>query len=179
MQKLVLHTGSFRNDDKLIAATVKEFGVTVEEATRALEDEKKQEQIWVNEKYQVAVRRFNHEKFGLCLQINIRRRDGNVIFRDWREFQKIKNQLADPEFEAIEIYPAESRLVDTSNKYQLWVICDRNFRWPFGWTSRDVRDENKESPPGMKQRKLPPGWKAGSDSKGLYQPAHHDQPTDC
>jgi hypothetical protein len=39
---------------------------------------------------------------------------------DWREFQRIKNDIVGPEWEAVELYPAESRLLDPSNYYMLW-----------------------------------------------------------
>jgi hypothetical protein len=35
---------------------------------------------------------------------------------DWRDLQRIKNQLVGPECEAVELYPAESRKVDTANQ---------------------------------------------------------------
>lgn len=41
---------------------------------------------------------------------------------DWRDFQRIKNDLFGPEYEAIELYPAESRKVDPSNAYILFVF---------------------------------------------------------
>jgi hypothetical protein len=34
----------------------------------------------------------------------------------------IKNEIAGPEVEAFEIYPRESRLMDTANQYYLWVL---------------------------------------------------------
>lgn len=36
---------------------------------------------------------------------------------DWRVMQRVKNELAGPEWEAIEFFPAESRLVDEANEY--------------------------------------------------------------
>lgn len=39
---------------------------------------------------------------------------------DWRDFQHIKNDLVGLEWEALELYPAESRLLDPSNYYYLW-----------------------------------------------------------
>lgn len=39
---------------------------------------------------------------------------------DWRIFQQIKNQLCGDEWEAVELYPAESRLLDPSNMFMLW-----------------------------------------------------------
>lgn len=41
---------------------------------------------------------------------------------NWRHLQRIKNELFGPEREAVELYPAESRLVDTTNSYWLWVM---------------------------------------------------------
>jgi hypothetical protein len=57
---------------------------------------------------------------------------------DWREFQQIKNELVGPEYEAVELFPAESRLVDTSNTYHLWVHCDPTYRFPLGLHHRLV-----------------------------------------
>src|ERR1043165_2191444 len=41
---------------------------------------------------------------------------------DWRDYQRIKNELVGPEAEGVELYPAESRLVDTSNQFHLYVF---------------------------------------------------------
>jgi hypothetical protein len=41
---------------------------------------------------------------------------------DWRDFQRIKNELLGPEQEMIEIYPAESRLHDSANQFHLWGV---------------------------------------------------------
>lgn len=41
---------------------------------------------------------------------------------DWREFQQIKSMLAGKDWEGIELYPAESRLVDPSNEFFLWCV---------------------------------------------------------
>ncbi len=59
---------------------------------------------------------------------------------DWRDMQRIKNELIGPEIEMVEIYPAESRLVDTSNHYFLWGLDDPTFRFPFGFGSRLVAE---------------------------------------
>src|ERR1700742_3558802 len=84
-------------------------------------------EYWRNDLYQVEGRRYPADELA---HLNIRRTDG-FPGRDWRHFQQIKNELVGAECEAIEIYPAESRLVDTSNKYHLWVCTDPTFRWPF------------------------------------------------
>jgi hypothetical protein len=61
---------------------------------------------------------------------------------DWREFQQIKNAIVGPEYEAMELFPAESRLVDTSNTYHLWVHCDPAYRFPVGLPHRLVSSES-------------------------------------
>src|SRR5262252_1117488 len=103
--------------DKLVKATAINQNITEVEARAMLDAEINKDNTWVNDKYQVQTRTFEHPQLGPCMQINIRRRDGNVIFRDWRDFQAIKNQLAGPECEGLEIYPAESRKIDQTNKY--------------------------------------------------------------
>jgi hypothetical protein len=153
----LIKADKFKADDKLIEATVRTMGVSFEEARKILNDEIARETIWVNDKYQIATHTFDHPQLGPCMQINIRRRDGGVIFRDWRDFQAIKNQLAGPECEGLEIYPAESRKVDQTNKYHIWCIltADDEHRIPFGWSERDVAEQEKNVPNGMRQRPLP------------------------
>jgi hypothetical protein len=147
-----------KHDDKLVKITADRLGCSVEEALKVINEDLAQTETWVNEKYQVAARRFDHPNLGPCMQLNIRRRDGNVIFRDWREFQEIKNQLAGRESEGLEIYPAESRKVDSSNKYHIWCVLnaeDEEKRIPFGWDERDVMDTQPNDGPGTRQRPLP------------------------
>jgi hypothetical protein len=110
-----------------------------EDAVRAwidhyLED-LKNDTTYVNNKYQVAVR-----TSGEMVHLSIRRLDRQAC-RDWRDFQEIKNQLIGPECEAVELYPAESRLVDGANQYHLWGIKDPTKRLPFGFNGdRAVAD---------------------------------------
>ena len=84
------------------------------------------------------------------VHLNIRRVDG-YPGRDWRHFQAIKNQLVGRECEAVELYPAESRLTDTSNKYHLFCVADPTFRFPFGFETRDVQ-YGDETEGGLRQR---------------------------
>jgi len=71
--------------------------------------------------------------------LSIKRNDRECI-RDWRDLQKIKNMLVGMENEGVELYPAESRLVDSANQYHLWVIKDPGIRFPFGFKGRGVND---------------------------------------
>jgi len=64
--------------------------------------------------------------------------------RDWTIFQAIKNEIIGPEYEAIELYPAQSRLMDVFNKYHLWVLAPKDDeelppRFPFGCRHRGLR----------------------------------------
>ena len=58
---------------------------------------------------------------------------------DWRDLQRIKNELIGRDREAVELYPAEARLVDTSNQYHLFVL-PADASWPFGYGERDVSE---------------------------------------
>jgi len=74
---------------------------------------------------------------------------------DWRHMMKIKNELIGEENEAVELYPAQSRVVDTSNQYHLFVIKDTQHKFPFGYTEGLVLDSNSDQlTPGAVQRSL-------------------------
>jgi hypothetical protein len=75
------------------------------------------DEVWGNDLYQVVVNNFESG----VTHLSIKTHDRSHI-RDWRHFQAMKNEICGPEREAIEIYPAESRLVDSSNEYHLWVL---------------------------------------------------------
>jgi hypothetical protein len=82
------------------------------------------DEYWVNDVYHVTLRHKVDTVFGTgagMLQLGINTHDGTAR-HDWRDFQAIKNQLAGPECEAFELYPAESRLMDPSNYYTLWCF---------------------------------------------------------
>lgn len=83
------------------------------------------DEIWFNDESLVTLRRYPDDKVfgsrGGIIHLGISRLDGTAQ-HDWREFQAIKNQLAGPETEAFELYPAESRLLDPSNYFSLWCF---------------------------------------------------------
>jgi len=132
--------------EELILAYMDELKTDRAGALVAMERETSN-QIYVNDLYQVEVRQAGEK----LVQLNIRRRDGRPIFRDWRHFQRIKNELVGEECEGLELYPAESRLTDTSNKYHIWVFTDPTFRVPLGFQDRDVRYEGGQGA-GLRQR---------------------------
>jgi hypothetical protein len=75
-------------------------------------------EVWGNDRYSAHVRRDDE---GNVRHISYHRRDRKPI-RDWRDAQRIKNDIAGPEAEGLELYPAESRVVDTSNEYHIWIV---------------------------------------------------------
>jgi hypothetical protein len=95
--------------------------------------------MWGNEIYVVVVRRTAEGHVG---SMSIRRRDRRSP-RDWRHFQAIKDQLAGPDAEAVELYPAQNRLVDTANQFWLWCLPPGE-RFPLGFNERRVRDAVSE-----------------------------------
>jgi hypothetical protein len=125
-------------------------GMTEEEARATIADLVNDE-MWKNDVYQVAVRHLEGGPDTIpMVQLSIRRVDREAI-HDWRDLQRIKNQLVGPECEAVELYPAESRLVDTANQYFLYCVLDPSFRFPWGFKRRLVSDENAG---GSRQRPL-------------------------
>lgn len=99
------------------------------------------ESVWLNNLYQVNVYRVkSNGKAPDMLWLSIKRRDKQSV-HDWRHFQRIKNEIVGPENEGIELYPAESRLVDTSNQYHLWVIDSPTYKFPFGYQERLVVED--------------------------------------
>ena len=71
------------------------------------------------------------------IRLTIRNKDHSAK-HDWREFQRIKNELLGPDEEAAELYPAESRLMDTKNEFHLWCLRGAQFR--FGWDGREISE---------------------------------------
>jgi len=133
-----------------IDAVMDAYACDAEEARRLLEDNHREfkSEYWKNDLYQV----LKNDMGGYMVQLNIRRIDGAPCIRDWRHFQAIKNQLVGEECEGIELYPAESRKQDTCNKYHIWCVTDPTFRFPVGFTERQVVNHEVRGPPGFRQR---------------------------
>lgn len=133
--------------EELIGVWMAHYKVDRAEALRLMEEDRGRTTLWRNDLYQVEVRA---DPENGATHLNIRRLDG-FPGRDWRHFQQIKNELVGPECEAVELYPAESRLVDTSNKYHLYASTDPTFRFPFGFVKRDVQQSDSKLG-GLRQR---------------------------
>ncbi|KWX71587.1 hypothetical protein AMQ84_27065 [Paenibacillus riograndensis] len=74
---------------------------------------------WSDGKYVVMTRSVETE-WGEVIHACIRNADNTDI--PWAEKQRIKNELLGEERTAIEVFPANSDLVDEANMYHLWVL---------------------------------------------------------
>jgi hypothetical protein len=135
---------------EVVRETMDFYKITEAQANDMLDVEEAKCDCYINELYQVQVAPCGPDN--AMLHINIRRRDGGAIF-DWRHMQQIKNELAGAEREAFQLFPAESRKVDTSNKYHLWVLPE-GVSMQIGWFKRDVQYEERKTVPGLRQRAL-------------------------
>ena len=108
----------------------------------------KGDRLYLSEHYQVAVDKDVRHGFAgfLIWHLSIKRIDRQPIM-DWRDLQAIKSAICGAEAEAVQLFPAESRVVDTSNQYHLWVFMKgkgaRFPKLPLGWTTNMVADESK------------------------------------
>ena len=91
--------------------------------------------FYANELYQATV---DYSKWDaksregyIYISLKNHKRTTNV---SWQHKQWIKNDICGEEMEAMELFPAESRLVNTANQYHLWVLD----KIPFGFNKRIV-----------------------------------------
>lgn len=124
---------------------------------RGMYEQMKRDKLYLSEHYQVAIRKDPPHGFAgaIIWWLSIKRIDREPIM-DWRDLQAIKSQLCGAEAEAIQLFPAESRVADTSNQYHLFVFMrmggKRLPRLPVGFQAGLVLDETKAGK--AKQRPL-------------------------
>jgi hypothetical protein len=96
--------------------------------------------IYLTSIYQVSVFAIHRSgSWPAMWHLSIKRKDKAPLDENrWRILQQIKNDLVGAENEAVELYPAESRLVDTANQIHLFVLRDSTIRFPFGFQTRLV-----------------------------------------
>lgn len=87
--------------------------------------------IYSNNQYSCIVR--NPYPKANVTWLSIKRND-NAPIHNWQHLQQIKNDVCGEEKEALELYPAMSRIVDAENRYHLWVfpkgsITDFGFKY--------------------------------------------------
>jgi len=105
-------------------------------------------EMWGNDRYNVSVGR--DAETGDVTHLSVHRRDRKPIM-DWRDLQRIKDDVAGPTVEAVELYPARARVVDTANERHLW--CFRpGAVLPFGFPEGLVIDAGEGPQIGSVQR---------------------------
>src|ERR1019366_9192244 len=83
-------------------------------------------EVWRNSRYFVEVTRIPVEALDVpVIHLQVESNDHRPI-HNWRDFQRIKTEILGEEEEALELYPAESCLVDDRNAYHLWSISGSN-----------------------------------------------------
>lgn len=96
-----------------IRAGAEAMGVDPDEAERDL---LAPSEMWMSDRYTAIISR----EGGNISCISVRRNDRRPDI-PWRHLQAIKSEIAGDEAEAVELFPAESRLVDTANQRWLWI----------------------------------------------------------
>ena len=100
-----------------------------------------------------------NEDWPEMVHLSISNRDLSALL-DWRHLQEIKNDLVGEENEAVQLFPAESRLVDLSNQFHLWALKDPTINFPFGFQERLIEGRKTAAKGGAVQRALPKKKKA-------------------
>lgn len=75
--------------------------------------------VWCNDQYEVIA----HEYLPGQVHLSIKRYDRKPT-RNWRHMQQMKNEICGSESEGIELFPAESRLIDEANQFHLYVLLN-------------------------------------------------------
>jgi hypothetical protein len=139
--------------------TADQLRVMAEEASRSagrevtpaeIEAEYMNADLWMNDVYQVDRRDCGPDPAeGRMIWLSIKRIDKEPI-HDWRDLQRIKSELCGDESEGFELYPAESRVVDTANQYHLWVFTKAKIE--VGWQRGERMTPEQADRVGAKQR---------------------------
>lgn len=104
-------------------------------------------EMWWNRVYTVIVYRSEE---GNVAALSIRRNDRRPE-SDWRDLQRIKNQLGGEHSEAVNLHPDEDRLVDEANHTWLWFARPGE-HFPMGFQTRRVGTPAQARAIGAQQR---------------------------
>lgn len=130
---------------ELVAKLREMYPDAKDEELQCSAEDLERDEVWMNNEYQVNIDKTPVHAFGDAeiWHLSIKRRDKRSL-HDWRDLQVIKNMLAGPEYEAIELYPSSQRVVDQANQYHLWVFIRIGTEHAptvgVGWNTRVVAD---------------------------------------
>ena len=71
-------------------------------------------------------------------QLSLKRWDREQIF-EWRDLQRIKDDILGTDVEAVQLFPASARIVDTANQYHLWAL-PAGMAYPIGYFDGRLTD---------------------------------------
>jgi len=102
---------------------------------------------------------------GAMVYLSIRRNERSRLPRDWRDLQRIKNEIVGPTHEGVEIFPTVERLNDEADQFHLWILATPAERkeegwfgiFPFGFVDPHVQDHGTAEEIGGTQRPFPEG----------------------
>lgn len=124
--------GEWKEVDRAqIKALAKLQGTSMNQIEQGMKDIRKNETVYLNDQYQVNVRKVE-SPFGDLFWLSIKRLDKKDI-HSWEDLQEIKNLIVGPENEGVELYPAEARKVRIADQYHMFVIADKTKWWPLGF----------------------------------------------
>ena len=78
--------------------------------------------VYRNNRFCVLVYREVATPWGRVERFSIRNATSTPI--PWAELQRIKNDVAGPDRQAVQVFPRQSELVDEANMYHLWVLLE-------------------------------------------------------
>lgn len=90
---------------------------------------------------------------GHIAHLSIKRHD-KLPMQDWRVMQRIKSAIVGAETEALELYPAETRVVDTANQYHLYAFVGCG-TIPIGFPTGARSDNTAVNAQGGKSKQRP------------------------
>ena len=100
---------------------------------------------WSNSRYQVVMYLMPpapHRGDLPCAQLSIKRHDREQV-TDWRDLQRIKDEILGTEVEAVQMFPAQSRMLDTANQYHLWALPAKHL-FPVGYEDGRIVDDGSD-----------------------------------
>jgi hypothetical protein len=134
---------------------------------------------WGNQWYQVVLYvrpPFPDAGFPMPLaQLSIKRWDREQIV-EWRDFQRIKDDILGTHVEAVQLFPSSERILDTANQYHLWALPVGNV-YPVGYFDGRVTDadpgKKEEFAAYEREHSKNPGSGSYVGSKQAERKSHH------
>ena len=101
------------------------------------------ERYFQSDTYRLSFYIMPNQGMGVMGYIAFRRRDSMPI-KEWREKQRIKDVICGTSTEAVELFPAWHRMVDSCNQYHLWFRPHGGV-FPFGMHRQAYQMSNDDS----------------------------------